>query len=40
VHYGVKAAQKGGLNKEFTFNNKSREEIENYFSKRKEMIHS
>jgi DNA polymerase (family 10) len=35
VHYGVKVAQKGGLNKEFTFNNKSREEMENYFIKRK-----
>jgi DNA polymerase (family 10) len=40
VHYGIKVAQKGGLNKEFTFNSKSRENISLFFANRKANIHS
>jgi len=40
IHFGVKVAQKGGLDKEFTFNALSRDEIGYYFTKRKPELHS
>ncbi len=40
MKYGVLVGRKGGLNKEFTFNSLSREEVERYFEKRKERISS
>jgi len=37
IHYGILVARKGGLNKEMNLNSLDVKQIENYFTKRKQM---